>query len=1338
MNGCCWHRPLLAAVGIVALQTAIPLILPTVAAPNDVVVPFTPAITAQKSVTFGAGRHLILQQQRDDTLPYGAQEAEAATLAFAPGGGFVPGDDGGVAVARCQQIRFSWTPTAAGDYRLWYRARFPFKASWSHTETVADRPMPVNDSAQVGDDQWGAWVWLAGNAWTLGAQPTTFTFDWQGGVELDRVVVAPADWVRERVAALPRPKPEVTGGWAVTTWVNPEFFAGWVDLASDLRPWPGVSCEVAVRAAPDTWRPFDPATPPAGEFRLRLNFAATPGNPVPVAPVPILRYRPQPAGLVAVATPRGRAVFSRLNGTLLLLTGANGQLLYRTTSAATMPFQVDLYKGEGGNRTYAKTLFPAAGVFAGKDGAGIWEFELGDGIRARLTAGPGPADSIALELGLARDAGLPAITVRPQFPILDGFSTGPEVSLFYPMFSGQVVQGLGTAAFASPRSLTYPGDLGSQWITVAQGTTGGVAFGAFDPELRQASYSFNVEKSGAPLAVRRQFARRLPSGETWELTPFLLCPFEGDWRAGAAPYRQWFLDTFPQPPPDPYVDFNQGFLNAAVMDVGLCDYSLMPWQLDVARRHNLRFTLWWAQGADILGACPVQYPASPAMGGADLFKEMNRSLKEDGFTAGYYMNTKLYTRHVVAGGKWMNAQPMADLEPATTRPPLLLTSEEVKALEVQPLDGGGSAYAFWSDMAINEPRWQEYLTAWVEYYWKEYGANHVYLDQFNHSPYAWLKNPADGSVGAYSDGLKTISQSLHRLAGQVPGRHCFTGECFGELTVRLYGQGLWASTRDAKTEPGGYQLGRGAVQGPDYGRFLVPWGLWHEYFEGERAGFNAFLYNLPTPGISEAARQLRREFNLLGSGAWYQDTLGIVRMPDGLRTRTYRGWPALGKFEFITLAVPEPGSPPVGGSLTVKPQTLGKVAAVWLFTPGEARTVAFTAAANGAVAVELPPLKLGYVLLVEELPSRLRLDNLPWEAEPGSTLAIKGIAFRWTAANAETAITLDVNGRRQEVGLPEGPWQTPLPVTLDLKLPAKLDADNLAEFRQLLPHGQAATLGYVSGQPAVRQRMHVSYARQEAVLQVENPTGRRQRYDLDLALPAELGWRTPPPKNLDLSPGERRDIRLPLTGVRQLTDRVWITGSLKCRGLKNWGERPRLIRASAQPPLFDASFEQCVGADGKFGFSTFWHRFHEYLPQDVPLAYQGIYPDTERVHGGRQSLRFDHRRQRKDGAMVMSLFGRAEAGCRYRLSAWFYREHPRDGLSLTCASPGMHGALSVSVADGDPVGQWFRKEVVMAKPAVAEDCVPVPFVRFHTYVQAINRDQTGPVWIDDVAMEVIE
>ena len=121
----------------------------------------------------------------------------------------------------------------------------------------------------------------------------------------------------------------------------------------------------------------------------------------------------------------------------------------------------------------------------------------------------------------------------------------------------------------------------------------------------------------------------------------------------------------------------------------------MPWYFDLARKQGVRLTHWWAQAAELMGACPAHpEAASPALGGAEMFRAMNQQAKASGMTAGYYFNTQLYTRPYVVGAKWFSAQPMADLEPEAQRPPLMLTREVERDLEVRPLNGT-YAYAYW-------------------------------------------------------------------------------------------------------------------------------------------------------------------------------------------------------------------------------------------------------------------------------------------------------------------------------------------------------------------------------------------------------------------------------------------------------------------------------------------------------------------------------------------------------------------------------------------------------------------------------------------------------------------
>jgi hypothetical protein len=142
------------------------------------------------------------------------------------------------------------------------------------------------------------------------------------------------------------------------------------------------------------------------------------------------------------------------------------------------------------------------------------------------------------------------------------------------------------------------------------------------------------------------------------------------------------------------------------------------------------------------------------------------------------------------------------------------------------------------------------------------------------------------------------------------------------------------------------------------------------------------------------------------------------------------------------------------------------------------------------------------------------------------------------------------------------------------------------------------------------------------------------------------------------------------------------------------------------------------------------------MPADIPLSYCGVYADSVRAHSGKQSLRFDAKRD-SPKAGVISLLGRVEVGHRYKLSAWFYREQAEDSLLVQIAGPSVGGAVAVSPKPTDPVGQWFKLEAVSPVVTQENPLLPLPFARFHSYLFSLNP-QKGPVWLDDVKLELIE
>jgi hypothetical protein len=1288
--------------------------------------------------TVQTDRVIRLQQTYQPIAQGWNLEAESATLAFAPGGGYRATDEGGIAVHRVERLDLPLAIERQGAYTVWYRASFPFKATWCHTEQLAGQTINVMDSDQVGEDAWGTWVWIRGGTYELKPGTHHLQLNWMGGTELDRIAVVDAALTRDTVMALPRSQTAGTTGSAISGWITPSSFDRWVDLAADLPALPGVRYEI-MEHGQRTWTSLDRQRMPTGAFRLRITLQTTPLCLCPVVPALAFRYLPTADELFVLTTSRGRAVFSKTTGNLLVVQDAEGYVLYKSHGNSAL-FGIDLYEADPRTSLAYRAIIPEKAAFRQHEEAGVWTFQLANGLRAELIAREGLDATIELRL-IVRN-GETSLAVKPHFPVLNGMLTGPRVKLHYPLFTGQVLNNLGGHPFRT--EMTYPGNMASQWVVISEEDRGGIAFGAFDPAMRQMSYHLGVEKTGAPLQVSRHCARRLEPGEEWEPTAFVLAPFTGDWRQGAKPYRDWVLATKQQPRPNGYIDHAQGFLNCGLTEGA--DYSLMPWIFDMARQRQLRLTYWW--GEDGIGACPAHYVTPPIMGGPTIFKAGNVYGKASGITAGYYMNSQLYTKPNVVGKPWLNSSAMSALEPEAQREPLLLTAAQVKDAEVRPLNGS-SAYAYWIKMTAVQPQWRQYLTAWVRHYLTTYGANHMYFDQLlaDSGENVWVTNTADGSIGAWMEGYRAFAQELNKTTAGIPGRHYFPTEGFSEFGDALFSYGLWASTKNAGEDPGGYRLGRQAVQTPDYGKFLLPWGNWFEYHFHVDAPFNALLYNVPLAvgplgnqpredqryiEAVNATQRFRAEFNLLWSGARYQDTLGVQRAPAGLRVRTYEGDPRLGRFEFAALIADEPmtgsASP---GPLVITPQVLQRINAVWLFTPGQATPLPYTYH-DGNVSVELPAVKMGYLLLVDDLPTMVRLDTLPWEAEPGASLSVDGTVFRWTAANRERTLNLAVNGQRFTISLPRMRQAGVQPITVRVRLPKQLDADNLAEITQRLPDGGQHILGYVSGRPTVRARAYVSHADEALILQIENPTEREQTYRIAMTLPEKLGWVSTLPQQVQLPPRGTGEWRAQLAGVRDLDTRLFFSGEVMCR------DERIPVHASVQPPIFDGGFEQSVSNEGKYGFSEFWNRPEpSMMPPDLPLAFLGQYIDTERVHSGAQSLRCEAKRQ-SPRAGIISLQGRAEAGRRYRLSAWFYREHANDSVTVQLAGYALGGGLAVAPTANDPVGQWFKLEAEMTRPAVPNVAESwTPFVIFHTYIWSTGV-KTGSVWVDDVHVDVIE
>jgi len=124
-------------------------------------------------------------------------EAESSTRVVVYGSDAAPVENGeasgGYCIKDVTELENRLIIEHDGKYRAWYRAFFPLKGNWGHSEQMDDgRPQWVIDSFH-GPDQ--KWLWVKGPVYSLDKGAHTYLFPaptaWCGGALLDKIVLKP-------------------------------------------------------------------------------------------------------------------------------------------------------------------------------------------------------------------------------------------------------------------------------------------------------------------------------------------------------------------------------------------------------------------------------------------------------------------------------------------------------------------------------------------------------------------------------------------------------------------------------------------------------------------------------------------------------------------------------------------------------------------------------------------------------------------------------------------------------------------------------------------------------------------------------------------------------------------------------------------------------------------------------------------------------------------------------------------------------------------------------------------------------------------------------------------
>ena len=102
-----------------------------------------------------------------------------------------PDASGGKALAFISELVNEIDIVTPGRYQAWYRAWFPVRGSWNHSERMDGGELKNNTDSNNGDDK--KWLWVKGPAYTLDKGMHSYEFPsptaWCGGCRLDKIVL---------------------------------------------------------------------------------------------------------------------------------------------------------------------------------------------------------------------------------------------------------------------------------------------------------------------------------------------------------------------------------------------------------------------------------------------------------------------------------------------------------------------------------------------------------------------------------------------------------------------------------------------------------------------------------------------------------------------------------------------------------------------------------------------------------------------------------------------------------------------------------------------------------------------------------------------------------------------------------------------------------------------------------------------------------------------------------------------------------------------------------------------------------------------------------------------
>ena len=509
-----------------------------------------------------------------------AMEAERASLIrFTPGKGVLrrsPDAGGGLYLAYVDRLEYELELKEGGSYTAWYRATFPLKGNWNHTENMDGGPTRTQTDSQ--GEVLNQWLWVKGPTYELQAGPHSWNFapfGWCGGTGLDRVLLSrdPA-YLPNGLGpdAAPSASPAVAEAFAEQLF--PRTLVRWQKVRWENASGAGKVELLASTDSAVSWQAINPdgdlsQLPPGKPLALRLRLTAGADGGSPYVKGLQVDYEARALPPIVLENADLRLRFAGDSGGLQSLTNKHTGTEYLVSGVETPLFSFVGTRPEFG--TVVEIGFGQAQlgrVVPAKDALTMDFSLLGGALRVAL--------KVALQQRLARFS--MNVSNRSPYELAQvrllsprGLRIGEDCkddTLFTPITTGSIVKYPAALEFPrqiyTDRPLAYPGMATMCWMDLWDERGGGVYLACQDPRYRLTELTFSngtedrpagVEPQGTPppgdpayryakvpgTYVNLGFDKRLrvARGAAVEMPEVVVGVHEGDWHWGADQYRAW-------------------------------------------------------------------------------------------------------------------------------------------------------------------------------------------------------------------------------------------------------------------------------------------------------------------------------------------------------------------------------------------------------------------------------------------------------------------------------------------------------------------------------------------------------------------------------------------------------------------------------------------------------------------------------------------------------------------------------------------------------------------------------------------------------------------------------